>query len=141
MKNVMISIRGTQTSEGDDPQVMELTTEGTMSREGDAYAVTYVESPLTGMEGVVTTFRVEDSRVEMRRRGTINTNMVFTEGGRYDTLYDAGFGAMLMTVVSSKVRTNLGDNGGSFLMDYRLEVEHIPIGRNVYEITVREVFA
>ena len=137
-KEVLISIRGTQRSEGEEPQVIELTTDGKLYRDGETLCVSYVESEMTGLEGVVTTFRVEPDRVILQREGQLNSTMTFIEGEKTESLYDLGFGAMLLGVVSKAVRSDLGERGGSLFVDYAVEIEHVPVGTNTYEITVWE---
>ena len=56
--NVVLAIRGQQTYAGQDPEVIELVTEGTMVYRDDGWDISYEESALTGLEGVTTTFRV-----------------------------------------------------------------------------------
>ena len=137
-KDVLISIRGTQRSEGEEPQVIELTTDGKLSREGNVITVSYAETEMTGMEGVVTTFRVEGDRVELVREGQMNSVMTFVEGEKTESLYDLGFGAMLLGVNARKVSAQLRDDGGTLFVDYSVEIEHVPVGSNTYEIAVRE---
>lgn len=137
-KDVLISIRGTQRSEGEAPQVMELTTDGKLWREGDVISVSYTETEVTGMEGVVTTFRVEGGCVQLLREGPLNSTMTFVEGRKTESLYDMGFGAMLLGVSARRVETELHDGGGRLFVDYDVEIEHVPMGSNTYEIAVRE---
>jgi len=56
-KNVIISVKGVQTSENNDKNVLELVTEGKYYKKGNAYYVTYKESEVTGMEGTTTTLK------------------------------------------------------------------------------------
>ena len=137
-KDVLISIRGTQRSEGEEPQVIELTTDGKLSREGNVITVSYAETEMTGMEGVVTTFRVEGDQVQLLREGQLNSVMTFVEGKKTESLYDWGIGAMLLGVSARKVSAQLHDHGGTLFVDYAVEIEHVPVGSNTYEIDVRE---
>ena len=55
-KSVIISIKGVQSTDGEQPEVIELVTEGKLLDCGDAgYTLTYQESQLTGLEGTLTT--------------------------------------------------------------------------------------
>lgn len=137
-KEVLISIRGTQKSEGEEPQVIELTTDGKLYRDGETLCVSYVESEMTGLNGSVTTFLVKDGGIQLRREGPVNSTMTFVEGEKTESLYDLGFGAMLLGVSARKVKANLCENGGTLFVDYAVEVEHVPVGTNTYEIEVRE---
>ena len=61
--NVVLAIRGRQTYAGQEPEVIELVTEGTMVYRSGGWDISYEESALTGLEGVTTTFRVEPGKV------------------------------------------------------------------------------
>ena len=93
---------------------------------------------MTGLDGVITTFRVENDRVILQRDGDLNSTMTFIEGEKTESLYDMGFGAMLLGVSSRRVRSDLTEQGGSLFVDYAVEIEHVPVGTNTYEITVWE---
>ncbi len=136
-KPVLISIRGTQKSEGEEPEVLELTTEGQLYDEDGVLCVSYVESAVTGMEGVVTTFHVEPGQVRLVREGAVNATMTFITGERTESLYDLGFGAVLLGITSRRVESTLTVNGGSVFVDYAIEVERVPVASHTYEITVR----
>ncbi len=137
-KDVLIAIRGTQHTDGEEPQVIELTTDGTLTAEDGVVTVSYRESEMTGLDGVITTFRVENDRVILQRDGDLNSTMTFIEGEKTESLYDMGFGAMLLGVSSRRVRSDLTEKGGSLFVDYAVEIEHVPVGTNTYEITVWE---
>ena len=57
-----ISITGTQTMEDGGPQTLELVTDGSYCYEPGFALLSYVESEMTGLEGVVTSFQIEDGR-------------------------------------------------------------------------------
>ena len=48
-ENVIISIKGSQLYEGQDPDVTELVTAGTLRREQEGYTIAYQETELTGL--------------------------------------------------------------------------------------------
>jgi len=136
-KEVLISIRGTQTMQGDEPQTVELLTGGVLKRQNGQYSVSYVESEVTGMEGVSTTFEVERDRITLRRAGSLDSTMIFEVGKLNESLYDMGFGALLVGVQASRVESDLHDDGGRFAFDYAVEIENELVGTNQYEVSVR----
>ena len=136
-KEVLISIRGTQTMQGDEPQTVELLTGGVLKRQNGQYSVSYVESEVTGMEGVSTTFEVERDRITLRRAGSLDSTMIFEVGKLNESLYDMGFGALLVGVQASRVESDLNDDGGRFAFDYAVEIDNEPVGTNQYEVSVR----
>ena len=70
----MISITGTQQLEGEEPESIQLVTEGSYCYEPGYIRFSYVETQMTGLEGVVTTFTIEDEKtVTLRRTGKVNS--------------------------------------------------------------------
>ena len=53
-----ISITGTQSMEDAGPQTLELVTDGSYCYEPGFALLSYVESEMTGLEGVVTSFQI-----------------------------------------------------------------------------------
>ena len=98
MTEVVLSIRGSQEYPGQPPEVLELTTDGTMEFRNGGWNISYQESALTGLEGVTTTFRVEPDKVILTREGTLNSQMVFQLGVDHESLYQMPFGALMLTV-------------------------------------------
>ena len=97
-KNVVLAIRGTQRYEEQEPEVIELVTEGTMVFRNGGWDISYEESALTGLEGVTTTFRVEPGKVILTRTGKLNSQMVFQQGVPHESLYQMEFGTLMLTV-------------------------------------------
>jgi uncharacterized beta-barrel protein YwiB (DUF1934 family) len=138
MKDVIISITGTQTVEsGDD--VIELVTDGKYSYGEKESLVTYDESSLTGMEGTKTTFKIEKGIVTLTREGAVNSQMLFQKGRKHFFLYDTPFGATTMGVDTQKLRTDMGEHGGKMDIIYSVDVDNIILGRNIFSINVKEV--
>ena len=95
VKPVLIAITGTQQLAGEKPESIQLVTEGSYCCEPGFIRFSYVESEMTGMEGVVTSFTVEDEqKLTLRRVGKVNSEMVFIPGQRHESLYDAGVTAL-----------------------------------------------
>ena len=138
-KKVLISVRGTQEFEDQDEESVELLSVGTLETSGDGYRVSYEETELTGMEGVTTTFDVQQDQITLMRTGAVTSTMVFRPGEKHESLYDMGFGALLMSVEASRVASRLSDTGGEFELNYTIRVEDQIAGINGYLITVREM--
>lgn len=133
---VMITISGSQCTPGEKPEVVELTVSGTLEIVNGGYQVTYEESELTGLEGTTTTFHVTEDSLILRRCGSVNSEMVFIEGTPTESLYDMGFGAMLVQVCARKLEIHLDAEGGSFDLRYAIDVEQTPLGVIDYHVTV-----
>ena len=135
-KTALIAIQGMQCYEGDEPQVLELMTNGLYEKLDDRCRIFYEETEMTGMEGVRTTFEVFPDRVELNREGAVQSQMVFRPGERMESLYDLGFGALLIAVTATRVCASLDENGGALDLAYDIEVEHTARSVNTYHIEV-----
>ena len=136
-QNVIMSIRGTQTTPGEQPETVELTTAGTMEREGETVILSYQESPLTGLTDTVTTFRIEPGRIILERTGAVESRMEFVEGQSGESLYRIEEGALLLRVFAKKMEVDLREDSGQFHLCYSIEVENTPMGTIDYHITIR----
>ena len=110
---VILSISGTQRFGEDAPETTELVTEGELERRDGALILSYEESELTGMEGTVTTFRIAPPVITLQRTGAVESKMVFTEGVEDRSLYDMGFGALMITVCADTIRSDMSETGGT----------------------------
>ena len=136
-RNVVLSIRGKQTYAGQEPEVIELVTEGTMEFRNGGWDISYEESALTGLEGVTTTFRVEPSKVLLTRTGKLRSQMVFEEGVPHETLYQMAFGALMMTVKATFVFFDIVEDGGTIDLSYNLDIENTEAGVIDYHLDIR----
>lgn len=137
MSQVMLSITGRQAYGGQDPETIELVTEGTMEFQEGGWDIRYQESALTGLEGVTTTFRVEPGRVTLRRTGSLQSEMVFQEGQSHDSLYQMPFGALLLTVKATRVYYDIVPDGGTIDLVYHINIENTEAGVIDYHLDIR----
>ena len=135
-QKVILSIRGRQTYLDQEPDVIELVTEGTMERIGDAWELYYEESELTGLSGVTTKFRIEPETITLTRTGRLSSQMVFQEGVFHDSLYQMEFGALLITVCASKIHFELTEKGGFVDLVYGIEIEQNAMGVIDYHLEI-----
>lgn len=136
-RNVVLSIRGRQTYADQEPEVIELVTEGTMEFRSGGWDISYEESALTGLEGVTTTFRVEPGKVILTRTGKLRSEMVFEEGVPHETLYQMAFGTLMMTVKATFVFFDIVEDGGSIDLSYNLDIENTEAGIIDYHLDIR----
>ena len=134
---VMLSICGRQTYDGQEPDVIELVTEGTMEFRDGGWDIRYEESDLTGLAGVTTTFRVEQGKIMLRRTGALTSEMVFQEGVSHNSLYQMEFGALMITVCASRIFAQLGSQGGMIDLVYSVEIENSAAGIVDYHLDIR----
>ncbi len=134
---VMLRIRGRQFYEDQEPETIELLTEGTLEPVDGGWDIAYEESELTGLAGVHTTFRVEPQKVTLTRTGKLSSQMVFQEGVFHDSLYRTDFGmTMMITVCASKIHSSLGPQGGQVELVYAIEIERSAAGLIEYFLEI-----
>ena len=134
---VVLSIQGRQTYADQEPDVIELVTEGTMEFYDGGWNISYEESAITGMEGVTTTFRVQPGSVTLTRSGALNSRMVFEEGVSHDSLYQMDFGALLLTVKATRVYYDIVEDGGTIDLVYDIDIENSTAGVIDYHLDIR----
>lgn len=135
-KAVMLRIQGRQYYDGQEPEVIELVTAGTMEYVSGGWDICYEESELTGLAGVTTTFRLEPGKVILRRIGALHSEMVFQEGVHHQSLYKMDFGALLLTVCARQIAASVSDDGGLIDLIYDIEIENTAAGSVTYHLEI-----
>ena len=137
---VMLSICGKQCYEGQEPDCIELVTQGLMFHRKDVWLITYAESELTGLEGVNTHFRVDGKGVILRRTGRLQSEMIFREGERCESLYQMEFGTIMISVCARRIAADLSEEtGGTVDLVYNIEVENTIAGTVEYHLDVKPI--
>ena len=134
---VILSISGTQRFGEDAPETTELVTEGELERRDGALILSYEESELTGLAGVVTTFRVEPGKVMLNREGALNSRMLFQEGVAHDSLYQMEYGTLMITVKATNVFYDIVSDGGTIDLAYQIIIENTEAGMIDYHLDIR----
>lgn len=135
-RNVMLSLQGKQTYPGQEPELIELVTDGILEKVNDGWIISYAESSLTGLEGVTTTFHLQDGCVTLTRTGKLQSQMIFRQGVRHDSLYQMEFGALMMTVCATHIDWKLSAEGGTVDLKYLIEIEQSTAGTVDYHLQI-----
>lgn len=137
-QKVMLSIRGLQSYVDQEPDTIELVTEGILESCGTGWNICYEESELTGLTGVTTTFHIEKGIITLTRSGNLSSEMVFQEGVFHDSLYQTEFGfGMMITVCASKVAWQITEAGGFVDLIYGIEIEQSTAGVIDYRLDIK----
>ena len=136
-KNVVLRICGKQFYEGQEPEIIELVSEGTLERLATGWEICYEESSLTGMEGVTTIFRVEPDKITLIRTGKLHSQMVFQPGVLHESLYQMEFGTLMITVCATKMSYAIDENGGTVDLTYGIDIEQSAGGLVEYHLDIR----
>ena len=136
-QEVVLSIKGCQRYAEQEPEVIELVTEGSMEFRDGGWEIVYEESALTGLEGVTTMFRVEPGRVVLRRTGTLRSEMVFEQGVSHESLYQMAFGTLMLSVKATSVFYDIVSDGGVIDLVYDIDIENTQAGVIEYHLDIR----
>lgn len=134
---VVLSIVGRQSYLDQEPEQLELVTEGTLEDRGNTWMLSYEETELTGMAGVTTTFIVERDKITLKRTGRLNSQMVFQEGTSHESLYEMEFGALMISVCANRVMADICHDGGMIDLIYTIELEQSATGTIDYHLDIR----
>ena len=135
--DVVLTLRGRQSYDGQEPEIVELTTCGTMEFRDGGWDISYEETDLTGLAGVTTTFRVEAGKVTLSRTGALKSQMVFQQGVPHESLYQMPFGALMITVCAKSVYFDIVPDGGVIDLVYSIEIENSAAGMVDYHLDIR----
>ena len=133
---VVLSIRGEQSYAGQEPDVIELVTEGVLEKHGDGWDLSYEETALTGMDGVTTTFTIAPDKIILTRTGKLNSQMVFQEGVPHDSLYQMDFGALMLSVTALNINADISFDGGQIDLTYKIDIEQSAAGVINYHLEI-----
>ena len=136
-QNVFLSVIGRQAYLDQDPEQLELVTEGVLEDCGNTWILSYEETELTGMAGVTTTFVVEPDKITLKRTGKLNSQMVFQEGVSHESLYEMEFGALMISVCANRVMADICHDGGMIDLIYTIELEQSATGTIDYHLDIR----
>jgi len=137
MKKVTISIIGSPVPTESEDNSYEFMTDGEYTSENGVSTFSYVESELTGMDGLLTTFNVEPDCVILRRGDGLSGDMIFSEKQKHHFLYETPFGSILMGIDTHSIKKNMRDDGGSLEIRYDIEVDNISVSKNLFKIDIR----
>jgi len=139
MKKVLISIKGLPVIAASDDDAFELMTDGEYAKHDGISTFSYMESTLTGNEGLLTTFDVETDRVTLRRGDGLSGDMIFSENQKHHFLYDTPFGSVMLGIDTHSITTDMGDDGGNLEIRYDIEVDNIAVSQNLFKIDIRSI--
>lgn len=136
-QDVVLAIRGRQSYEDQEPDIIELTTEGTIEFRDGGWDISYEETALTGLEGVTTVFRVEPDKVILTRTGKLRSQMIFQKGLVHESLYQMDFGTMMIAVCAQFLYYDITPEGGMIDLVYNIDIENSACGTVDYHLDIR----
>lgn len=138
-RKVLLTVRSTQQFQNEAPEVTKLVTEGELTRHGNSLCLSYDETELTGLQGTKTSFILEQGKIVLLRTGAVESKMTFVVGQEDCSLYDMGYGALMITVRTEAIYSDLSINGGTLSVFYGIVIEEEAAGTIHYEIQAKPI--
>ena len=115
--NAIITIKNRQRidKECDD---IEVITEGSFYDKNGTYYILYTE----GEEGVSTRIKASRQTVSIRKSGASSSDFLYEKGRIHSFVYRMSYGEIAMELATQEVCIELGENGGTIVLDYILEM-------------------
>lgn len=136
-KKVMIRLLTKQTAEEQEPETLEIATQGTLEKTPDGLYIEYNE-PDEGMGKTVCGILINNPElVTMTRSGDFNANLVLEKGVRHNCLYETPFGSVVMGVFSSDVNVLFTEDGGTVNMKYTIDINSEMLSENRVTMDVK----
>ena len=136
-QEVTLAIEGRQPYPGQEPEIIQLVTDGIMEFRNGGWDISYEESELTGLAGVTTTFRIEPGMVTLTRTGTLSSTRIFQENVEHESLYQMPFGALMLSVKATRVFFDIVPDGGMIDLSYNICIENSEAGVIDYHLDIR----
>lgn len=138
-KEVLITVKGTQDNGVDEPNVIELTTKATLYKREKEIIIIYQESEITGLEGTMTTLKVEPEQITLLRTGTTNSQIIFENGKRHVSHYDTEAGCFTVGIYTNSTSIEINDNSGEIFVEYIIDIDNRKISQNDFHMMIKNL--
>lgn len=138
MTKVLIKIHARQKNREHEEDVMDLLTEGKQYNKNGVIYLMYEETELSGVKGCVTSLRIQNNVIKLKRYGVKSREMVFETGKRFSGLYETPMGFFEMEILTNRIDNNLTEGGsrGNLEIEYDISLKGFMEAHNVLEIKV-----
>jgi uncharacterized beta-barrel protein YwiB (DUF1934 family) len=119
--DIILNVRGSHVEDGEEDS-LELLTEGLLTRQDDTYVIEYDESEMSGMENTRTRVILEGDKVWLQRTGATESRFEFNRSQRYEAVYETPYGPLQMSIMPTRVRSDITDSGGRIGLEYVIQV-------------------
>lgn len=120
VKKAVISVVSNANVEDDD--MIEVISPGTFEKVEEGYKAIYEETEISGMEGTTTILTIKEDQVILEREGTTSTKMIFNEDEDSIALYNTPYGMLEITISTSNLDVQMGEDGGKLYIEYEMSV-------------------
>lgn len=136
-REVLVSVSGTQTID-DDSGTVEMITPGIYYRRNQKHYILYDET-VEEMDDEVThnTLKVAKDKIEVLKRGAVETSMTFESGKKHLTNFRTPMGLILLGVTTASIAVKEEEDLLQVHIDYALEMNGEPVSDCSLGIEIR----
>lgn len=139
MKEVLITIKGTQQYPEQEPDITAFTTTGNLSVKDGIIEVKYNESEMIGAKNVSTKITVNNDTVVLERNGGMESQLIIEKGRRHTCLYNTPEGDFVIGIFGESLMTDFSGSEGKIYMSYTIDVFSGLVSKNIMEIKIKEI--
>ena len=123
-KDVMIHIRGVQYTGGEEPEPVEVITPGQyFFRNGNHYLM-FEDITDNPNERTSSIMKFRPAYLEVKKKGFVDTRMVFEENKKTLSLYETPFGVVNVSVSATSIRLKEEKESIELIADYALDINN-----------------
>ena len=119
---ILISLDAQSTTDGQPEDTMRLITTGELIEQPDETIIRYEESIDESEPPQKIEMRIKNATITMSRQGSIDANMVFQKGQRYESQYHTPYGDLDMALYCTKATYTRDAEGGEISLQYQLDL-------------------
>lgn len=137
-KDVLVKIRGLQTLGADTDEPVEVIAAGTWFQRNGKHYIKY-EEILEGLDGSSQNLlKIDGDSMEVIKRGSVNTHMVFQKQKKNLTCYTTPFGNLMMGITARDIDFRETGNTLDVKVEYALEVNYEHLADCTIQVSVLE---
>lgn len=134
-----ITIHDIHTVDGESSDTT-MTVFGDMESHDNGYRVSYIEQS-GDLEGCLTEVVFEDDTpsVSIRRRGSMEMELLLEKGKRHNCVYSIPEGNVIMGVDTRRIQSSMDRAGGTLDLVYDIDFNAGFVSQNTLQISVKEI--
>ena len=119
---ILLSLQANFNAGEEQGDGFQLLTSGELIALPDGYLIRYEETLDESAPPTRVELSLKEGFVTMRRRGEMDTHLVFRKGQRYESQYITPFGAIDMAIFCTRMRHGRDNQGGFLHLQYQLDL-------------------
>jgi uncharacterized beta-barrel protein YwiB (DUF1934 family) len=122
-KEVLVRVRGLQmTDDSEEPDPIEIVVPGEYYYRNGSHYLRYEEMFEESTTPTINYIKISPKGMELRKKGIVNTHMVFEQGKKNLTFYSTPYGTIRMGIAATNLDLKESEEEIDMKVDYALEM-------------------